>query len=75
MPYQQLSELPADVQALPQYAQQLFMAAFNSAESDSNNQESAVEIAWTTVKHEYEKGEDGSWQRKPEGSKVDNSIR
>ncbi len=67
MPYSQIEELPPEIQErLPVHAQQLFVAGFNAGEENGMNEESAVEIAWNSVKNEYEVGYDGQWLRKPE---------
>ena len=73
MANKQLDDLPSDVkEQLADGAQQIFLAAFNSAQEDGMDEEAALNVAWTTVKHDYEKGEDGKWHRKPEGSNVHN---
>jgi cation transport regulator len=67
MPYNQTAELPEEVKAqLPQHAQQIFVAAFNAGQSNGMNEESARELAWNSVKNEYQPGNDGKWHRKPE---------
>lgn len=66
----QLDNLPSEVKELPQDAQNIFMAAFKSCQEDGMSQEGALSVAWNTVKHEYEQGEDGNWQRKPEPTHV-----
>lgn len=64
--YKNLSELPDAVKALPEHAQQIFMAAFNSAfeqyEGDPSDakamegkEEKCFAIAWAAVKNKYEK--------------------
>ncbi|MFQ4146764.1 ChaB family protein [Chlorogloeopsis sp. ULAP02] len=61
MPYQNIDELPDSVKEhLPKQAQEIFLAAFN------NSEESAFRVAWSAVKRDYEKGEDGKWHQKPE---------
>jgi len=67
MAYQQLENLPQDIKdQLPQDAQQIFMAAFNGAESDGISESGAQEVAWNTIKHDYRKGDDGKWHRYPQ---------
>jgi len=62
MPYENLEALPQDVRSkLPQEAQQIFMAAFNSASSDGMDEESAHKVAWNSVRNSYEEGQDGYW--------------
>jgi cation transport regulator len=66
MPYQQINDLPDAVKGhLPKHAQEIFLAAFNSAlEEYGNEEERAFRVAWAAVKHKYEKGEDGNWHAK-----------
>lgn len=67
MPYQELEDLPDAVRDhLPKHAQEIFRAAFNSAEQEYETEEQAFRVAWAAVKHQYEKGEDGDWHRKKE---------
>ena len=63
---QQEQNLPQEAQQLPDSAQKIFQAAMRSAQSDGLSQEGAMNVAWTTVKHDYIQGDDGKWQRKPE---------
>ncbi|MBD2494162.1 ChaB family protein [Nostoc sp. FACHB-280] len=66
MPYQQIEELPDSVKHhLPKHAQEIFRAAFNNAETEYREEESAFRVAWSAVKRDYEKGEDGQWHKKP----------
>lgn len=68
MPYETIEALPQDVQSkLPQEAQQIFMAAFNSASNDGLNEDVARETAWNSVKNSYAEGDDGKWYHCPEG--------
>ncbi|MBE9129565.1 MULTISPECIES: ChaB family protein [unclassified Coleofasciculus] len=68
MPFQTLEELPNDVkEKLPQGAQQIFQAAYNSASRDGLNDEQARQVAWNSVKNSYEEGEGGQWHHKAEG--------
>ncbi len=68
MPYQKINDLPDRVTAhLPQHAQEIFLAAFNHAfEEYHHDEERAFRVAWSAVERDYEKGEDGEWQRKAE---------
>lgn len=60
--------LPQDVKdSLTEGAQQIFSAAFNSAKADGLDDQHASQVAWNTIKGDYEQGEDGKWHRKPEG--------
>jgi cation transport regulator len=62
MAYQNLEELPQEVNQMPQGAKQIFMAAFNAAEHDGMSQNGATEVAWNSVKSRYYQGDDGKWQ-------------
>jgi cation transport regulator len=65
MPYQTTNDLPDAVKHhLPKHAQEIFQAAFNSAEQEYSDEERAFRVAWAAVKHSYEKGEDGNWHAK-----------
>ena len=67
MPYQQLNDLPDSVKDhLPKHAQEIFRAAFNSAQEEYGEEERAFRVAWATVKRDYEKEGDGDWHKKPE---------
>ncbi|MGJ3244874.1 MAG: ChaB family protein [Elainellaceae cyanobacterium] len=67
MAYEQLENLPQDVkEKLPNEGQQIFMTAYNSAESNGMSSEKAAQIAWDTIKNDYEQGDDGTWHRRPE---------
>ncbi|BAZ30322.1 ChaB family protein [Cylindrospermum sp. NIES-4074] len=67
MPYQQIADLPETVtENLPHHAQEIFRAAFNSAEAQYGEEETAFRVAWSAVKRDYEKGTDGQWHKKPE---------
>ncbi|MBW4649575.1 MAG: ChaB family protein [Kastovskya adunca ATA6-11-RM4] len=67
MPYQKLEDLPDSVKNhLPKHAQEIFRAAFNSALDEYDEEENAFRVAWSAVKRDYEKGEDGDWHKKPE---------
>ena len=65
MPYATNEDLPGSVKRnLPQYAQQLYRKAFNSAwrhyPLDSRREEISHRIAWTAVKRAYHKAQ-GQW--------------
>ncbi|HAX76159.1 MAG TPA: cation transporter [Cyanobacteria bacterium UBA11372] len=67
MPYQQLEDLPDSVKShLPKHAQEIFLAAFNNALKEYDEEETAFKVAWSAVKRDYEKGDDGKWHRKAE---------
>lgn len=76
MPYASLSELDEDLQrALPVHAQEIYMAAFNSAydqydlpserRGDDSREETAHKVAWSAVKKAgYTKNEEtGKWRK------------
>lgn len=61
-PYSNNSELPPSVKDnLPQHAQSIFRAAFNSAIKNGKTEEDAFKIAWSAVKVIYKKNDDGKW--------------
>lgn len=75
MPYDSTSELPESVKdTLPSHAKEIYMEAYNSAwdqyadeeerEGDRSREETAHAVAWSAVKNEYEKGDDGKWHKK-----------
>jgi cation transport regulator len=56
MPYKDVSELPSSVKdVLPEHAQSIFMAAFNSAFKSGKDEETCFKIAWGAVKKSYKK--------------------
>jgi cation transport regulator len=68
MPYQNLEQLPNSVKSyLPKHAQEIFRSAFNYALDEYHQEEIAFRVAWSDVKRDFEKGEDGSrsalWMR------------
>lgn len=65
MPYKAITDLPESVRDhLPKHAQEIFQAAFNSAEDEYGEEERAFRVAWAAVKHKYEKGADDDWHVK-----------
>ncbi|HEY9598554.1 MAG TPA: ChaB family protein [Cyanophyceae cyanobacterium] len=69
MPNKQLSDLPAEVtEKLPEGAQNIFLAAFNSAQEDGLSEQGAMDVAWNSVKQGYRQGEDGQWYKVPQDS-------
>lgn len=77
MPYQNNSDLPEKVRdALPKHAQEIYRAAYNSAweqyddpderRGDESREATAHKVAWSAVKEEYEKNDDGEWVKKDE---------
>ena len=74
MPYDKLKDLPKPVRDnLPQHAQEIYRAAFNSAwdeyseakdrQGDDSREEVAHKVAWSAVKQKYEKSGD-EWVEK-----------
>ena len=56
-------ELPPEVtDQLLDGADQIFMAAFNSAQEDGLSREGAIKVAWNSLKTNYDRGEDGAWR-------------
>jgi cation transport regulator len=69
MPDQQINDLPSEVkEKLPEGAQNIFLAAFNSSRSDGLSEQAALNVGWNSVKQGYEEGADGKWHRKPDAS-------
>lgn len=64
-----LETLPQDAKnALPEEAQRLFIAAYNSILDNNGDEEAAARVAWQTIEtnEHYERGSDGKWQRVPD---------
>ncbi|MGE5316408.1 MAG: putative cation transport regulator ChaB [Chloroflexota bacterium] len=72
MPYKDIEDLPDRVRDnLPKHAQEIYLAAFNSAfdeykspkdrEGDASREETSHKVAWAAVKQKYEKGDDDKW--------------
>lgn len=67
MPYDSVTDLPETIKSiLPTKAQEIFMAAFNSAydstcDDRQDKEQCANAIAWGAVKRSYEKDENGEW--------------
>ena len=66
MPYDSISDLPDSVKDnLPKHAQEIYQAAYNSAwEQYDHAEERAHKVAWSAVKNDYEKNDDGKWVKK-----------
>lgn len=75
MPYKTIDELPESVKhVLPTHAQVIYKEAFNHAyeeyknpedrRDDADREEVSHRVAWSAVKHKYEKGEDDLWHPK-----------
>ncbi|MBW4575855.1 MAG: ChaB family protein [Aphanothece sp. CMT-3BRIN-NPC111] len=71
MPGKKLDELPSDIkEQLEDGAQQIFLTALNSAQEDGMDEAAAMHLAWNTIEHDYEKGEDGKWHRRPQQENI-----
>ncbi len=67
MPYDSIDDLPERVKDnLPHHAKEIFMEAFNSAEEEYDDEDSHFAVAWSAVKNEYEKNDNGEWVKKEE---------
>jgi cation transport regulator len=65
MPYDKVTDLPENVRNnLPKHAQEIYYAAYNSAEEQYGEEERAHRVAWSAVENEYEKNENGDWVEK-----------
>lgn len=72
MPYASIRDLPESVRDhVPRHAQEIYLAAFNSAwdqygrrSGDAEREETAHKVAWSAVKEKYERTDDGSWHAK-----------
>lgn len=65
MPYRTLAELPDGVKVLPKHAQEIYMAAFNSAFKQYEGDEAKSHgTAWAAVKTKYKKNPAGNWVAK-----------
>lgn len=76
MPYTKIGDLPDSVRDnLPKHAQEIYLAAYNSAweqydqpeerRGDASREETAHRVAWAAVKKKYEKQGD-EWVAKDE---------
>ena len=67
MPYDKLTDLPDSVRNnLPKHAQEIYRAAYNSAEDQYGEEERAHRVAWSAVENKYEKNDQGNWVEKKE---------
>jgi cation transport regulator len=65
MPYDKLTDLPDSVRNnLPKHAQEIYQAAYNSAEEQYGEESWAHRVAWSAVENKYEKNENGDWVEK-----------
>lgn len=62
MPYKKIQDLPGPIrQHLPHHAQEIYLAAFNSAWNQYGQEENAHKVAWSAVKKSYHKNEKAEW--------------
>jgi cation transport regulator len=66
----QVDNLPSEVNDLPEGAQNIFKAAFKSAQQDGISTEGAINVAWNSIKQGYAKGEDGKWYKVSQDSNI-----
>jgi cation transport regulator len=65
VPYDSLSDLPDSVRNnLPRHAQEIYRAAYNSAEEQYGEEERAHRVAWSAVENKCEKNDRGDWIEK-----------
>jgi cation transport regulator len=65
MPYDMLTDLPDSVRNnLPKHAQEIYRAAYNSAEEQYGEESRTHRVAWSAVENKYEKNENGNWVEK-----------
>ena len=65
MPYDKLSDLPDSVKDnLPEHAQEIFQAAFNSANAQYDDESRWFATAWAAVENVYHKNDDGKWVKR-----------
>ncbi len=65
MPYKKITDLPDSVQDnLPERAQKIYLAVFNSAHEQYGDEVTAIKVAWSAVKKKYEKNKAGKWIQK-----------
>jgi cation transport regulator len=66
MPYESIRDLPSPVREyLPEHAQEIYRAAYNSTWDFLQDEGRAHQVAWAAVKHKYEKdNKSGKWKAK-----------
>ncbi|MFW6025959.1 MAG: ChaB family protein [Candidatus Woesearchaeota archaeon] len=75
MPYKKKKELPDNVKDnLPDHAQDIYIAAFNSAYQDIDDEAEAHAIAWSAVKRTFKKNKKGNWIKKEKTKKIKESV-
>lgn len=64
MPYDSIDQLPKKVtDTLPKPAQEIFVAAYNSAHEQYDSPSKINAVAWSAVKNKYHKN-NGQWVKK-----------
>ena len=64
MPYNTTNDLPEDIRTiLPEHAQEIYVAAYNSATELYKDDSRLHATAWEAVKKEYRESEHGTWVR------------
>lgn len=63
MPYNNINDLPKQLESLPNDAKKIFLSAFNSAFDQYKDDDKAFAVAWDAVKKKYKK-EGESWVEK-----------
>jgi cation transport regulator len=59
MPCEKLTDLPDSVRNnLPKHAQEIYWAAYNSAEEQYDAEDRRHRVAWSAVKEKYDKDEE-----------------
>jgi len=67
MPYKINDDLPSSVKShLPDHAQTIYRKAFNNAYEQYGTDAQAAQVAWSAVKKEYEKNNEGKWVKNNE---------
>lgn len=69
MPYSSISDLPKGTSKLPKHAKEIYMAAFNSASEQYDEESIAHATAWAAVKNKYKKNDEGRWVAKSASQK------
>ena len=65
MPYEKLTDLPDSVRDnLPKHTQEIYRAAYNSAEDQYEEEDRRHRVAWSAVEQKYEKNGEGKWVEK-----------
>lgn len=72
MSLSQSSELSPEIKQLPEHAQQIFLAVFNSAKEDGISEQAALSVGWNSLKDSYEQTNSIEWKLKPEDTNIHN---